>query len=242
MSAALGFGELIQIDGLHHDWFEGRASACCLLVFIDDATSRLAGLRFEEEETTAGYFKLGRDYLEKFGKPLALYSDKFAVFRVNHPDKEDSETQFGRALRKLDIKLICANSPQAKARVQRANGSLQKRLTREMRLQNISRIEAANLFLAQFFEDYNRRFSVEPKSTQNAHRKNLASTEVLDLIFSFQYERKLSENLELSYNNVIYQVQTSGIGYGLRHAKVNVYTSRLSSCEVLSFSLRAVAR
>ena len=217
------FGELIQIDGSHHDWFEGRAPACCLLVFIDDATSRLVGLRFEEEETTAGYFTLARDYLEKFGKPLALYSDKFGVFRVNHPDKEDAETQFGRALRELDIELICANSPQAKGRVERANGTLQKRLTREMRLQNISSLEAANVFLPKFLEDYNRRFSVAPKSTQDAHRKNLPTSEALDLIFGFQYERKLSKNLELSYNNVIYQVQTLGIGYALRHAKIKVH-------------------
>ncbi len=101
------FGELIQIDGSHHDWFEGRGEKCCLLVFIDDATSRIVGLRFEEEETTAGYFTLCRSTLE-------THTAKFGVFRVNHKDMEDRETQFGRALRELDIELICAHSPQAK--------------------------------------------------------------------------------------------------------------------------------
>ena len=122
------FGELIQIDGSHHDWFEGRGDKCCLLVFIDDATSRIVGLRFEEEETTAGYFTLCRSTLERYGRPLAYYSDKFGVFRVNHKDQEEKETQLGRALRELGIELICAHSPQAKGRVERANGTLQDRL------------------------------------------------------------------------------------------------------------------
>ena len=114
------FGELIQIDGSHHDWFEGLRASCCLLVFIDDATSRIVGLRFEEEETSAGYFTLCRLYLETYGRPLAFYSDKFSVFRVNQPGQEEAQTQFGRAMSDLDIELICAHSPQAKGRVERA--------------------------------------------------------------------------------------------------------------------------
>jgi len=105
------FGELIQIDGSHHDWFEGRREKCCLLVFIDDATSQLVGLRFEEQETTVGYFTLCRSTLETHGRPLAYYSDKFSVFRVNQPEAENCETQFKRALGELDIELICAHSP-----------------------------------------------------------------------------------------------------------------------------------
>ena len=102
------FGELIQIDGSPHDWFEGRAPRCCLLVFIDDATGRLVGLRFEKQETTAGYFTVTRSYIEKHGRPLAFYSDKYGVFKVNHKNCEDVETQFGRAIRLC--KLICVNS------------------------------------------------------------------------------------------------------------------------------------
>jgi transposase len=217
------FGELIQLDGSHHDWFEGRREKCCLLVLIDDATSRLVGLRFEEGETTAGYFHVVREYIEKQGRPLAFYSDKYGVFRVNHPDADTaSETQFGRAMRELGIELICANSPQAKGRVERANGTLQDRLIKEMRLQGISTIETANAFLATFMADYNERFAVVAKSEINAHRKGLPDPATLDCVLSSQSVRTLSKNLELSYQDVIYQVKTDGKGYRLRHAKVVV--------------------
>jgi len=224
------FGELIQIDGSHHDWFEGRSRKCCLLVFIDDATSRLVGLRFEEGETTAGYFKLVREYIEKHGRPLAFYSDKDGVFRVNMPDCEDAETQFGRAVREIGIESICANSPQAKGRVENANGTLQDRLVKEMRLRGISTIEEANAYLPEFMEDWDNRFAVEPRSSIEAHRKDLPDAKTLNLIFSFQYERKLSKNLELSYDNIIYQIKTTKPGYGLRHAAITV-------CEDLSGSI-----
>src|SRR3989338_3693151 len=223
------FCELVQIDGSPHDWFEGRSpeSEYCLLVAIDDATGKLLGLRFEKEETTAGYFKLTRTYLEKHGRPLAFYSDKYGVFRVNHKDCEDHETQFGRAMRELNIELICANSPQAKGRVERANQTLQDRFVKEMRLRNICSIDEANAYLPEFFEDFNTRFAVEPKSEIDAHRKDLPTAKQLDLIFSTRINRTLSKNLELCHDNVIYKVQTNKPGYGLRHAKVSV-------CEDLS--------
>lgn len=221
------FGELVQIDGSHHDWFEGRAPSCCLLVFIDDATSKLMGLRFEKEETTAGYFTLARAYMEKHGKPLAFYSDKYGVFRVNIPNCEDAETQFGRAMRELGVALICANSPQAKGRVERANGTLQDRLIKEMRLKNINSSEQANDYLPTFIEDFNQRFAVEPRSKIDAHRNDLPAPTQLNLIFGIKDERKISKNLELCYDNRIYQIKTNKPGYGLRHATVTV-------CEDLS--------
>jgi transposase len=217
------FGELIQIDGSPHDWFEGRGPKCCLLVFIDDATSQLVGLRFEATETTAGYFRLARQYMERDGVPLAFYSDKYGVFRVNLPEAQgDCETQFGRGCRALGIELICADSPQAKGRVERANNTLQDRLVKEMRLAGINDMEAGNAFVPTFMKSHNDRFSVIPRSEINAHRKALPEKEALDLIFSFQDERKLSKNLELSYKNRIYQIQTATTGYRLRGAKVTV--------------------
>lgn len=216
------FGEIIQIDGSHHDWFEGRAPKCCLLVFIDDATNRLVGLRFEDGETTEGYFKLAREYMEKHGRPLAFYSDKDSIFRVNLPNCEDAETQFGRAMRELGIELICANSPQAKGRVEKTNGTLQDRLIKEMRLRGINNIEEANAYLPEFVADWDHRFSVEPRSSIDAHRKDLPDSQTLNLIFSFQDDRTLSKNLEMSYDNIIYQIKTTGRGYGLRHAKITV--------------------
>ena len=127
------YGELIQIDGSHHDWFEGRAAKCCLLVFIDDATGKLQHLRFCESESAFDYMISTRLYVEQHGKPLAFYSDKHSVFRVNQSSKKDTKiTQFGRVLSTLNIDIIFANSPQAKGRVERANRTLQDRLIKEM--------------------------------------------------------------------------------------------------------------
>lgn len=227
------FGELIQIDGSHHDWFEGRADKCCLLVFIDDATSRIVGLRFEEEETTQGYFTLCRSTLETYGRPLAYYSDKFGVFRVNQKDQEDKETQLGRALRELDIELICAHSPQAKGRVERANGTLQDRLVKEMRLRNISTLADANAYLPEFISDHNKRFAVDPKNDLDAHRSAMPDANILNLIFSTQYERKLSKQLECSYKNRLFQIQEEGNGYRLQHQKVIVSTDMQGQINIL---------
>jgi len=214
------FGELIQIDGSPHDWFEGRGDKCSLLVFIDDATSKLVNLRFEETETTAGYFRTTKEYVEKHGLPMAFYNDKHSIFRVNKPGCE-GRTQFGRMAKELGIEIICANSPQAKGRVERANGILQDRLVKEMRLRGISDIKTANAYLPEFIDQYNKKFAVEPKSKADAHVK-LSGNENLDLNFCFKNERGLSKNLELSYHSDLYQIKTENKGYRLRHAKVTV--------------------
>src|SRR3982075_2396753 len=157
-------GELIQIDGSEHWWFEGRGPQCTLLVYIDDATSRLMHLQFAESESTFDYFAATRAYLERHGKPVAFYSDKHGVFRVNKKDAVggDGMTQFGRALHALNIDSICANSSQAKGRVERANGTLQDRLVKEMRLCGIDSMSAGNAFLPAFIDDYNARFAKAP--------------------------------------------------------------------------------
>ena len=217
-------GELIQVDGSHHDWFEGRSRKCCLLVFVDDATSRLMHLHFAEEEDTDSYFAAMKVYLLKHGRPLCLYSDKHSVFRITarECDGGSGETQFGRAMRELGIELICANSPQAKGRVEKANGTLQDRLVKEMRLQGISDIRSANKFLPEFIEGYNKRFAVEPVSLINAHQKELPSKAVLDLILAHQYERIISKNLEISYGNVIHQIQKTTRSYNMKGSRVTV--------------------
>jgi hypothetical protein len=216
-------GELVQIDGSPHDWFEGRAPKCTLLVFVDDATSRLMYLQFVEAETTFNYFAGVRSYITTFGKPLAFYSDKFGVFRVNMPNPLSGTglTQFGRALKELDIELICAHSPQAKGRVERANQTLQDRLTKELRLGGISSLEQANAYLPEFIAAYNARFAVAPRSPESAHR-SLGKGEDLDRILTLCERRTLSKNLTLSYNNVIYQIKTKRAAYTLRQAHVEV--------------------
>jgi transposase len=216
-------GELVQIDGSPHDWFEGRAPKCTLLVFVDDATSRLMYLQFVEAETTFNYFAAVRSYLTEFGKPLAFYSDKFGVFRVNIPNALSGTglTQFGRALKELDIELICAHSPQAKGRVERANQTLQDRLAKELRLRGLSSLEAANAYLPEFIAAYNDRFAVAPRSAESAHRP-LTKGEDLERVLTLCERRTLSKNLTLSYNNVIYQIKTKRPAYTMRGAHVEV--------------------
>lgn len=216
-------GELVQIDGSPHDWFEGRAPKCTLLVFVDDATSRLMHLQFVEAETTFSYFAAVRSYITAFGKPLAFYSDKFSVFRVNMPNALSGTglTQFGRAMKELEIELICAHSPQAKGRVERANQTLQDRLTKELRLRGLCSIAAANAYLPEFIDAYNARFAVTPRSAESAHRQ-LQKGEDLDRVLTLCERRTLSKNLTLSYSNVIYQIQTKRAAYTMRHAHVEV--------------------
>lgn len=216
-------GELVQIDGSPHDWFEGRADKCTLLVMVDDATSRLMQMLFCQTETTFNYFAAVRSYIEQHGKPLAFYSDKFSVFRVNIPNALSGTglTQFGRAMKELSIGLICAHSPQAKGRVERANQTLQDRLVKELRLRAISSMEEANAYLPQFISEYNLRFAVAPRSGEDAHRP-LQPTEELDRMLTLCEQRALSKNFTLSYNSVIYQIKTKRAAYTMRGAQVEV--------------------
>ena len=166
------FGELIQIDGSEHRWFEDRAAPCTLLVFIDDATSRLMELRFVPSESTFAYFEALKSYLQRHGRPVAFYSDKHSIFRVSKEDAAsgDGMTQFGRALSELNIEILCANTSQAKGRVERAHHTLQDRLVKELRLAGISTIEAANAFLPAFVQTYNGRFAKPPARDRDLHR------------------------------------------------------------------------
>ena len=166
------YGELIQIDGSEHRWFEQRGEPCTLLVFIDDATSQLMQLRFVPSESTTSYFEALRGYLDAHGCPVAFYSDKHSVFRVNRSEAKGGSgmTQFGRALAELNIEIICANSSQAKGRVERANRTLQDRLVKELRIENVSSIEAGNVFLPGFISRFNGRFAVRPAKIEDLHR------------------------------------------------------------------------
>jgi transposase len=217
-------GELVQLDGSDHAWFEDRGPKCTLLVYIDDATGQLMELWFVPDETFFAYCEATRHYLERYGKPVAFYSDKHGIFRVNQARPlglSSGLTQFGRAMQELDIQIICANSPQAKGRIERANQILQDRLVKELRLRGISDMETANAFLAEFREDYNRRFAVLPRSSHNAHRP-LLKADHLDLILTHQETRSLSKNLTVQFKHVIYQIQSKRPGYALRNAKVTV--------------------
>jgi len=176
------------------------------------------------DETFFGYCEASRHYFERYGKPLAFYSDKHGIFRVNQPRPLGTTTgltQFGRAMQELDVQIICANTPQAKGRIERANQTLQDRLVKELRLRGISDLASANAYLPEFREDFNRRFAVVPRSSHDAHRPLLAS-ENLDLILTHQETRTLSKNLTVQANQLIYQIQSDRPGYALRNAQVTV--------------------
>ena len=215
-------GELVQVDGSPHDWFEGRGPACTLIAFVDDATSRLLALRFFAAETTEAYMETLRGHLAAHGRPVALYSDRYSVFRVNRKGREDVPTQFTRALPTLDIEPIHAGTPQAKGRVERANRTLQNRLVKEMRLRGIDGMEAANAWLPAFVADYDRRFAVAPRDAEDAHRPVLHDADELALILCERHERKLSKNLTFRFERREHQLTGQGKGRRLRGAAVTV--------------------
>jgi transposase len=229
------FGELVQIDGSDHAWFEDRGPRCTLLVFIDDATGKLLELWFVPEETFFAYGEAARHYFERYGKPLAFYTDKHSIFRVNQPQtlgKGSGLTQFGRAMQELDIQIICAHSPQAKGRIERANQTLQDRLVKELRLRGISDMPAGNAYLPEFRDDYNRRFAVIPRSKHEAHRP-LLSADNLERILTHQEKRTLTKNLTVHYNKVIYQIQTRRPTYAMRNAPVTVCENAQAEITIL---------
>lgn len=217
------FGELVQIDGSPHDWFEGRAEPCVLLVFIDDATGQLVQLLFVESESFFSYCHAAEGYLQRFGKPVAFYSDKNSIFRVNIPSVGvgDALTQFGRAMFDLEIQILCANSPQAKGRVERVIQTLQDRLPKEMRLRGVSNMAQGNAYLPEFLLDFNIRFGEEPRSSVDAHRP-ITPKDDLARILTWQETRCLSKNLTLQFYKTVYQIQTKRPSYALRNAQVLV--------------------
>jgi hypothetical protein len=217
------FGELNQIDGSPHAWFEDRGDPCVLINFVDDATGRTYGL-FHASETTEAYMITTKQYILKYGRPLAFYPDKYSVFRINKPGcvKKELITQFGRACKELDIKLICANSPQAKGKVERNNQTQQDRLVKELRLAGVSTIAEGNRFLEEYYwEKYNRKFAKPAKSKVDAHRKLLPEHD-LEKILCYKSHRTISKNLELQYKNVIYQIKLEKPSWTLRGAKVTI--------------------
>jgi hypothetical protein len=216
-------GELIQIDGCEHWWFEDRGPQCTLLAFVDDATSRIMHACFVATESTFDYFRATRAYLERYGKPVAFYSDKHAIFRVNSKEAQggDGMTQFGRALDELTIEIICANAPQSKGRVERCFGTLQDRLVKELRLAGIDTPEAGNAFLPGFLEAHNARFAKTPFSERNAHRP-LTERDNLDEVFAWREERTVTQSLTLQYDQTLFLLEPNAVTRPLARQRVMV--------------------
>lgn len=218
------FGELIQIDGSVHAWLEDRGPRITLIVFIDDATGRLTALRFAAAETTRAYVETLRDHVMAHGLPLAFYSDRHGIFRVNAKEVEsgDGLTAFNRVTERLGIAQICASTPQAKGRVERANQTLQDRLIKEMRLAGIQDMAAAQAFLPNFMVRHNAQFAVEPRRTEDAHKPWAHEIDALDAALADHEPRTLSKALTFSAGGALHCIRTRDAGIALRGAKVTV--------------------
>jgi len=207
------YGEMQQFDGSYHKWLEKRNGnkELCLLASIDDATGKITKLKFGKNEGVVEVFTFWKDYLQTKNKPVAIYLDKFSAYKVNHKNATDNHellTQFQRACNDLNINLISAHSPQAKGRIERLFETLQDRLVKELRLQNISDAKTANKFLEEtFIEDFNNRFSVVPTKDTNLHKPLTQYDQTnLDKIFSIQSQRQIKNDFTVQFKNIWYQL------------------------------------
>jgi len=206
------FWEMIQYDWTYHLWFEWRnwTWMICLLVWVDDATGKVEA-KFTKNEWLEETFKFWKGYSEKYWKPKSIYLDKFATYKVNYPNATDDKelpTQFWRVCKKVWIELIFANSPQAKWRVERMNKTLQNRLLKALREENISDIENANKFLKEIFlPKFNAKFMVEPRNIDNLHLElTKEEKENINQIFSEHKVRKIINDYTISFERKVYQL------------------------------------
>jgi len=234
-------GEMVQMDGSHHDWFEGRGGRCILMVMIDDATSR-TWARFFEGETTQAAMEVFGSYVRKYGLPHSLYVDRDSIYRSDRQATVEEElrgqpapaTQFARAMAQLNVELILANSPQAKGRVERMNGTLQDRLVKQMRLQGIDNIASGNLFLEKrFLPALNRKFTVVARDHLDVHRSMPAGAK-LDEVLSFQEKRTVSNDWCVMWRNRIFQMDRRHEALGLAGRELTVREKLDGTIDLLS--------
>jgi transposase len=235
-------GELVQMDGSTHDWFEGRRGPCVLFVMIDDAMGRVFCRFYESEDTVSAFDLFGR-YVKKQGLPMALYVDKDSIYRVNDPLAREQGhqrgrmplTQFGRAMGQLGVELICANSPQAKGRVERANGTLQDRLVKALRVAGISTIQEANEFLQrQFLPEHNRHFMRDAAHPVDMHRK-VPSELVLQEVLSVQENRTVGRDWCVAHERQVLQLDK-------RHERLSLVGREITVLKLASGQLRLMYR
>jgi len=215
-------GELVQIDGSVHEWFEGRGPRCTLIAFIDDATSRVMHAHFAPVESSQAYLDGLQAYVAAHGCPAALYSDRHGIFTKHNPE-DDDPTQFQRAIKALGIVGIQALTPQAKGRIERLFQTLQDRLIKAMRLAGINDLTAANVFLPAYLTGHNARFAVVPEDAADVHVPYGGDATGLARVCAIHHRRKLSKDLVLSFNRQRYILQTGGQPrYALRGETVTV--------------------
>jgi hypothetical protein len=219
------FGELVQLDGSFHDWYQGRGPRACWMNMVDDATSTVEAY-LNDEETIWAAARVLRQWIDKYGVPVALYTDWKNVYVREPTEKEqlhgkEPVTQFGRMCQKLDIRILAANSPQAKGRVERGNGTHQDRLIKKMGRKKIGTHAAANRFLQkEYLADHNARFAREPAEPQDYHRKAPNARE-LEQVFCLETDRSISNDWVVRYGNSYFQLDRQ-VDYPPRQAQVKV--------------------
>lgn len=203
------FGEMVQMDGSHHDWFEGRGQKCVFMGYIDDATGETFG-RFYEYEGTMPAMDSFRNYIKKYGIPVSVYLDRHTTYKspakASLAEIEEPMSQFERAMKELGIRVIHAHSPQAKGRVERLFKTLQDRMIKEMRLKGIKSIEEANTFLKEYLPLYNKKFAVVPMEKADLHRE-ISKGLNLKNILCIRTERVLRNDYTVAYNSKLYQIK-----------------------------------
>jgi len=225
-------GELVQWDASEHDWLEGRGEKLYLIAMIDDATSRLFA-RFVRHDSTEENMKLLWSYLEKFGRPVAFYTDKASLFRNNEKRRRDEPgvdkdpvemppTQIGRALRELGITWIAAHSPQAKGRVERNFGTAQDRLVKGMRVAGVTTLEGANEYLLNdYLAWWEREMTVDAANADDAHRP-LEKSHSLAASLSHVETRQVRNDYTFPWGGKFYQIERQAVTTGLRRTNVRV--------------------
>lgn len=243
------FGAMVQLDGSHHDWFEGRRGKCVLMVLVDDATNRVWAQFFEEETTHASYDAL-EGWIRKYGLPQSLYVDRDSIYRCEGLGSlaeqlagQAPQTQFGRAMAQLGVELILAHSPQAKGRVERMNGVLQDRLVKALRLAGINDLESANEHLRQsYLPEHNRKFQKEPASAADAHR---GVPRRLNEVLSWEAERVVQRDWTVQHEGKRYQLDQQHEAMSLAGRKVIVRRLRDGTLQLerqgIKLKWRAVA-
>ena len=219
------YGEMVQFDGSYHDWFEGRGEKTCLLAAIDDATGKITKAKSARSESVEDILLFWKKYVETHGKPLNIYLDRHSTYKQNQKsvfDNPDILTQFERVMQELGIKVIHANSPQAKGRIERLFGTLQDRLVKEMRLAGIRTAEKANKFIEEIYvPKHNNKFSVVPNKKGDLHRPlSKTEQEKLDSIFSIRRTRVVNNDFTVSYENQWLQLEEKQPTLVLRKDKV----------------------
>ena len=235
------WGELVQMDGSEHDWFEGQRPRASLMVMIDDATN-WTHAKFFESETTAAAMTVFQEYVGWYGLPRALYVDRDSIYEITRDSTVDEAlrdvgplTQFGRAMETLGVELVLAHSPQAKGRVERRHGVFQDRLVKAMRLKKITTLEVANQYLDdEFIDDMNERFHVEAKSPTDLHR-SVPRGMKLEHVLCYQEERQVQNDWTVSWCNRILQL-------GQRHQRLGLAKKKILVSELLNGELRLTYR